>query len=222
MASDVSVSGALVSVSPVQLAWLQLADYRSYRALQWSPEPGVNIMVGRNGAGKTNLLEAIGYLASFRSFRGAPDELLVSEDATSAVVRGEEQVNRTLIEVEVPRRGGRRARVDGKPLGRAADALLVLRTVAFLPDDLDLVKGVPGNRRDLLDQVAADLWPAAAVDQAEFDRTLRQRNTFLKQFDRDEATLEVWDARLAQAAAKVMARRARAALASRSRGHSEA
>jgi DNA replication and repair protein RecF len=91
--------------------------------------------------------------------------------------------------------------------------MAALRTVAFLPDDLDLVKGSPAGRRDFLDDVATQIWPASALDQAEFDRTLRQRNSYLKQGDRDVATLDVWDTRLAQAAGKVMARRARAAMA---------
>ena len=197
----------------VRLAWLQLRGFRSYPALEWSPEAGVNILVGPNGAGKTNVLEAIGFLANLRSFRGAPDETLVAHDADTAVVRGEESSAPTLLEVEITRKGGRRARIGQKSIGRIADLRSALRTVAFLPDDLDLVKGSPAGRRELLDDVATQIWPAAAVDQAEFDRTLRQRNTFLKQGDRDAATLDVWDTRLAQAAAKVMVRRARAATA---------
>lgn len=197
----------------MQLAWLHLRDYRSYPTLEWTPEPGVNILVGPNGAGKTNLLEAIGYLANLRSFRGAPDEALVSDESPSAVVRGEERFGKALVEVEISRKGGRRARIDQKPIGRASDLLGVVRTVAFLPDDLDLVKGSPSGRRDLMDDVATQIWPASSGDQAEFDRALRQRNAFLKQFDRDVASLDVWDARLAQAAARVMVRRARAATA---------
>jgi DNA replication and repair protein RecF len=104
-------------------------------------------------------------------------------------------------------------RIGQKSIGRTSDLRSALRTVAFLPDDLDLVKGSPAGRREFLDEVANQIWPGAALDQAEFDRTLRQRNTFLKQGDRDLATLEVWDTRLAQAAAKVMGRRARAAAA---------
>ncbi|MGH8959335.1 MAG: DNA replication/repair protein RecF [Acidimicrobiia bacterium] len=195
----------------MRLGWLQLRGFRSYSALEWHPDPGVNILVGTNGAGKTNALEAISFLANLRSFRGAPEEMLIANDDETAVIRGEESSGNALVEVEVTRKGGRRVRVGQKSIGRNADVRTVLRTVAFLPDDLDLVKGSPAGRRELLDDVATQIWPASALDQAEFDRALRQRNTFLKQGDRDVATLEVWDTRLAQAAAKVMARRARAA-----------
>ena len=195
----------------MQLDWLTVADFRSYHGLEWRPEAAVNILVGPNGAGKTNLLEAVGYLSRLRSFRGAPDEAMVAEEADSAFVRG--QVGNHLIEVEVGRRGGRKARVDGKAIARTNDLLTVVRTVTFVPEDLDVVKGGPQGRRELLDEVAEQIWPAAALDQAEFERALRQRNAFLKGGDRDEVTLEVWDARLAQAAGRLMARRARAAVA---------
>ncbi|MGH8923906.1 MAG: DNA replication/repair protein RecF [Acidimicrobiia bacterium] len=197
----------------MQLAWLHVRDFRSYSTLEWSPDPGVNILVGPNGAGKTNILEAIGFLANLRSLRGAPEEMLIAEGADVAVVRGEEALLSALVEVEIARKIGRRVRIGQKPIGRTADMVTALRTVAFLPDDVDLVKGPPAGRRDLLDDVSIQIWPASALDQAEFDRALRQRNTFLKQGDRDVATLDVWDTRLAQAGAKLMARRARAAMA---------
>lgn len=190
------------------LNWLKLTEFRSYRSLDWAPAHGVNILVGDNGAGKTNLLEAIGYLSTLRSFRSAPDEALVAEGAESAVVRGEAT---ELLEVEIRLRGGRKARLAQKPIVRSTDPLSVLRVVTFLPEDLDLIKGGPGGRRAFLDDVAIQFWPAASLDQTEFDRSLRQRNAFLKHGDRDEATLEVWDARLAQASARLMIRRARTA-----------
>jgi len=161
------------------------------------------------------LLEAAAYLSTLRSLRGAPDEALVADGAGSAIVRGELARNETnpLIEVEINRKGGRRARLDGKKLARTVDLLGVMRVVHFLPEDLDLIKGGPAGRRDLLDELAVQLWPAAHLDQSEYERSLRQRNAFLKQGDRDVTTLEVWDIRLAQAAARVMSRRARAAAA---------
>jgi DNA replication and repair protein RecF len=199
----------------VVLSKLFLTNFRSYPDLAWSPDPGINILVGGNGAGKTNLLEAAAYLATLRSVRGAPDDALVADDAGVAIVRGEfATVDRnSLIEVEITRRGGRRALIDRKNLGRASDLLGVMRVVRFLPEDLDLIKGGPSGRRDLLDEMAVQLWPAAHLDQAEYERALRQRNTFLKQGNRDVNTLDVWDIRLAQAAARVMSRRARAASA---------
>jgi DNA replication and repair protein RecF len=199
----------------VVLSKLFLTNFRSYPDLAWSPDPGINILVGGNGAGKTNLLEAAAYLATLRSVRGAPDDALVADDAGVAIVRGEFATadRSSLIEVEITRRGGRRALIDRKNLGRASDLLGVMRVVRFLPEDLDLIKGGPSGRRDLLDEMAVQLWPAAHLDQAEYERALRQRNTFLKQGNRDVNTLDVWDIRLAQAAARVMSRRARAASA---------
>lgn len=196
----------------MHLAWISLAEFRSYTALEWTPDPGVNVLVGQNGAGKTNLLEGIGYLSTLRSFRRAPDEAMVAFDAESAFVRGEvvDGESSSVIEIELRRRGGRRALVNTQRLARAADLLGHVRLVAFLPEDLDIVKRGPSYRRDFLDDLAVQLWPGSHLDQAEFDRALRQRNAFLKHGGHDELTLSVWDERLSQAGGKVMSRRARA------------
>ncbi|MEX1037804.1 MAG: DNA replication/repair protein RecF [Acidimicrobiia bacterium] len=195
----------------MRIDWLALGDYRSYPQLDWKPEDGVNVLVGPNGAGKTNLLEAISYMATLRSFRKAPDTALIADEADSAIIRaGVSSAERDrLIEIEIPRQGARRTQVDKQRLRRTSDMLGVLRVVAFLPEDLDLIKRGPVYRRDLLDEVAVQLWPAAYVDQADFDRSLRQRNAFLKSGQRDHASLDVWDARLAQAGGKVALRRSR-------------
>ena len=193
------------------MAWIELGDFRSYGALRWEPAPGVNVLVARNGAGKTNLLEAIGYLSSLRSFRKVPDRILIRMGADRAVVRGEVVTERgsTLIEVELPSVGRRRAQVNRGRLGRLADLLGKVRSVIFLPDDLDLVKRGPAHRRDLLDTIAVQLWPGAYGDQRDYERALRQRNMLLKQMGRraDPVSLEVWDERMAAAGARVMARR---------------
>lgn len=195
----------------MKVDWVELTDYRSYQSLEWRPDPEVNLLLGPNGAGKTNLLEAIAYLSSLRSFRSVPDSALIADDAETSIVRaGVSSVDRDrLIEIEIPRSGPRRTQVDKSRLQRTADLLGVLRVIAFLPEDLDLVKRGPALRRDLLDAVAVQLWPAAHLDQSEFDRALRQRNAFLKTGDRDNPTLSVWDARLAQSGGRVMARRVR-------------
>ncbi|HUF94850.1 MAG TPA: DNA replication/repair protein RecF [Acidimicrobiia bacterium] len=195
----------------MRIEWLALRDYRSYQELEWTPEPGVNILVGPNGAGKTNLLESISYMATLRSFRRAPDVALVADGAEAAIVRaGVSSGDRDrLIEIEIPRTGGRRTQVDKQRLRRTSDLLGVLRVVAFLPEDLDLIKRGPTYRRDLLDEVAVQLWPSSHVEQSEFDRALRQRNAFLKFGQRDHASLDVWDARVAQAGGKVALRRSR-------------
>lgn len=195
----------------MRVEWISLLNFRSYSDLEWRPEPGVNILVGPNGAGKTNLLEAISYLATLRSFRHVADQDLIADESESAVIRsGILSLGRDrLIEIEIPQRGGRRTQVDKQRLRRTADLLGAVRVVAFLPEDLDLIKRGPAYRRDLLDEVAVQLWPAAYVEQSEFGRALRQRNAFLKAGSRDEGVLDVWDARLAQAGGKVAMRRAR-------------
>ena len=195
----------------MRVDWLSLLDFRSYEALDWSPDPGVNLMIGANGAGKTNLLEAIGYLATLKSFRSISDSALIADDTEAAVLRAgivSDERDR-LIEIELPRQGSRLTQVDKTRLKRSADLLGVIRAVAFLPEDLDLLKRGPAYRRDLLDEIAVQLWPGSHLDQAEFDRALRQRNAFLKMGDRDEATLSVWDSRLAQTGGRVLGRRSR-------------
>ncbi len=195
----------------MQLAWLELTEFRSYEAIRWMPEAGVNLLVGPNAVGKTNLLEGIGYLASLRSFRKVSDAILVRDGSPAAIIRGEVKGEATssLIEVEVPREGRRRAQVNRTRLGRVTDLLGKIRCVAFLPDDLDIVKRGPRYRRQLVDSVAVQIWPAAYRDQQEYDRTLRQRNVLLKQWRwrGDTATLDVWDERLARTGGRVTARR---------------
>lgn len=197
----------------MHVSWLDLADFRSYPRLRWHPEPTVNLLIGPNGAGKTNLLEAVAYLASLRSFRGVSDDGLVADDAEQAVVRagvdrGEPGLGESLIEIEIPRRGGRRTQLDRQRLRRTSDLVEVIRVVTFLPEDLDIVKRGPGRRRDVIDEAAVQVRPVAAADLAEYERALRQRNAFLKQGALDDVTLGVWDERLSQAGGKVMARRA--------------
>jgi DNA replication and repair protein RecF len=195
----------------MKVDWVSLSDFRSYQTLEWQPDPGVNLLLGPNGAGKTNLLEAIAYLSSLRSFRSVTDPFLIRDGAEAAVMRAgiSSEERQRLIEIEVPRAGPRRTQVDKTRLHKTADLLGVLRVIAFLPEDLDLVKRGPAYRRDLLDAVAVQLWPAAHLDQSEFERALRQRNAFLKLGNRDDATLSVWDSRLAESGGRVMARRAR-------------
>lgn len=198
----------------MRLNWLEMADFRSYRELRFAPTEGVNVLVGDNGSGKTSVLEAIGYLASLTSFRRAPDASLVREGADAAVVRGEFQstTGGTLVEVETPPAGRRRVLLNGKRVQSRAAIAETVSLVAFLPDDLDLVKRGPAYRREYLDDLTAQLWPSAATEQAEFDRALRQRNALLRRDGRhaDATTLDVLDDRVARLGAVVLARRLRA------------
>ncbi len=195
----------------MRVDWVSLVGFRSYSSLEWSPDPGVNLLVGPNGAGKTNVLEAVAFLGTLRSFRGAPEAMLIGDDSDSAVIRaGLSTTQRErLIEIEIPRSGQRRTQVDKTRLARTTDLLGVLRLVAFLPEDLDTIKRGPAYRRELLDEIAVQLWPATHADLQEFDRSVRQRNAFLKMGQRDDATLSVWDARVSLSGGRVIARRQR-------------
>ncbi|MYB78988.1 MAG: DNA replication and repair protein RecF [Acidimicrobiia bacterium] len=194
------------------LAWLALAGFRSYQELQWAPSPGVNLVIGGNGVGKTNLLEAVGMLFTGASFRGAPDRALVASGRDMAAVRGAtDQAAPHTIEMVVHRTERRRLLLNGSRPGRLSDLAEAGRVLVFIPEHLELVKGGPGRRRDWLDETAGLLWPLSRADQAEYQKTLRHRNAFLKTGDRDDrVTLEVWDHRLALSGARVMAARARA------------
>jgi DNA replication and repair protein RecF len=193
------------------LNWLQLRDFRCHARLDFTPLPGVNLLIGGNGAGKTSLLEAVGYLATLGSFRGSPDASLVRVGSESALLRGEFSgaAGKVLVEVEVPHQGRTRVQVDGKRAGSRAEVASRVALVAFLPDDLDLVKRGPAYRRGYVDDLAVQLWPGAAVDQQEYERALRQRNTLLRREGRrsDPASLSVWDERLAVLGAGVLRRR---------------
>jgi DNA replication and repair protein RecF len=197
----------------VELSWIEISDFRCYRALELRPEPGVNVLVGRNGAGKTSVLEAIGYLSSLRSFRRTPDAALVRSGASTAVLRGGVTggASEVRVEVEIPVTGRRTVRLNGKRPARHADVPAAVPLVAFLPDDLDLVKRGPALRREYLDDLAARLSPAAGADLGEYERALRQRNAMLRRDGRgaDPLTLDVWDEQLAQVGARVLCHRLR-------------
>jgi DNA replication and repair protein RecF len=191
----------------VRVTRLWLTNFRNYDTAELAPDPeGLTVIVGANGEGKTNLLEAIGYLATLSSFRGAPTEALIRAGSPSAVVRaeGERDDRSLLLEAELNAGGRDRIQVNRQPLRRARDLLGALRVSVFAPDDLVLVKGGPGERRRFLDDVLVSLHPKHDALQRDVDRILRQRNTLLRQAGgrlspEVEATLDVWDAKLASA-----------------------
>jgi DNA replication and repair protein RecF len=189
----------------VRVDRLWLADFRNYESVELAPAPeGLTVVVGANGGGKTNLLEAIGFLATLSSFRGAPDEALVRAGSARAVVRaeGERDGRHVLVEAEVNPVGRNRVLVNRQPLKRARDLLGALRVTVFSPDDLALVKGGPGERRRFLDDTLVSLHPRYDALRADVERVLRQRGALLKQAGgrltpEVAATLDVWDSKLA-------------------------
>lgn len=195
---------------------LELRDFRSYDSLDLDLSAGLTAVVGDNGNGKTNLIEAIGFLARLRSFRGAPNDALIARDADSTVVRadvlcGDRDV---LIEVELPRQGRLRAQVNKQRLVRRGDLAEVLTTTVFSPDDLEIVKGGPGGRREYVDNLLIDLHPKNDAACADFAKVLKQRNALLKQMsgrrsDEAELTLDVWDQRMAEHGERLAGLRAR-------------
>ncbi|HUF33667.1 MAG TPA: DNA replication/repair protein RecF [Acidimicrobiales bacterium] len=189
----------------MELRHLWLTDFRSYATAELVPAPGLTAIVGPNGQGKTNLLEAVGYLATLSSFRGAPGEAMVRQGVEVAVVRAEvEREGRTaLVEAELRTSGRDRVQVNRQPLRRTRDLLGTVRVTVFSPDDLALVKGGPGERRRVLDDTLVTCAPRHDATRSDLDRVLRQRGTLLKQAggrltDEVAATLDVWDAKLAE------------------------
>ena len=188
----------------LQHIWLN--DFRSYPSVDVELPPGLTAFLGRNGQGKSNMLEAVAYLATLESFRGAPSDALVRRGASSAVVRGQVLVDgrEQLVEAEINLTGRNRVQVNRQRLQRTRDLVEALRVTVFAPDDLELLKGGPAVRRSYLDTALVVERPANDTVRTGFEKALRQRNALLKQCKGrlDEAaalTLEVWDLKLAQA-----------------------
>jgi DNA replication and repair protein RecF len=190
----------------MRLARIGLTDLRSYPSAEVELAPGLTALLGDNGQGKTNLLEAIAWLATLGSFRGAPNEALVRRGADRAVIRaeGEREGRSILIEAEIVATGRNRVLVNRQPLKRARDLLGVLRVSVFSPDDLEMVKGGPAERRRYLDDALVASHPRYDALRSEVDKVLKQRNALLKgcggRLDEGATlTLDVWDAKLAEA-----------------------
>jgi len=176
------------------------------------------VVVGGNGAGKTNLLEAAGYLATLTSFRGAPAEALVRQGAGQAVVRGTgERDGRELqVDAELVPSGRGRVFVNGQAVHRSSQMGDSLRVSVFSPDDLILVKGGPAERRRYLDETLAAMHPRHEALRKDFERVLRQRSRLLTQMrGRGDpqgsmlVTLEVWDAKMVETGEALAAARQR-------------
>ncbi|MBQ1118759.1 DNA replication/repair protein RecF [Streptomyces smyrnaeus] len=197
---------------------LSLADFRSYGRAEVPLGPGVTAFLGPNGQGKTNLVEAVGYLATLGSHRVSADAPLVRQGAERAVVRAQvrQGEREQLIELELNPGRANRARINRSSQVRPRDVLGILRTVLFAPEDLTLVKGDPGERRRFVDELVTARAPRMAGVRSDYERVLKQRNSLLKSAAMarrhggrgvDLSTLDVWDQHLARAGAELLAQR---------------
>jgi len=202
----------------VYVAHLSLHSFRSYDELELPLTDGVTAFLGRNGQGKTNLVEAVDYLARLSSHRVAGDAPLVKQGSDAAVVRAAvvKDDRQAVLEVEIVPGRSNRARVNRSSLPRARDLVGLVRTVLFSPEDLALVKGDPAERRRFLDDLLVLRTPRLAGVRADYDRVLKQRNALLKSAgDRRtrtgeyfESTLAVWDDQLVALGAELVMARA--------------
>ncbi|MCL2848553.1 MAG: DNA replication/repair protein RecF [Micrococcales bacterium] len=202
----------------MHVAQVYLVDFRSYEQVDVTFEPGVNALVGPNGQGKTNLVEAVGYLATLGSHRVGSDAPLVRDGARRAVVRAQVAKGERVatLEVEITPGKANRARINrGSPV-RAREVVGLLRQVLFAPEDLALVKGDPDGRRRFCDQLLVQRTPRLAGVLSDLERVLRQRSALLKSAGAarrgqagggDLRTLDVWDAKAAQVGAQIVVAR---------------
>jgi DNA replication and repair protein RecF len=204
----------------VHLEHLSLVDFRSYAAAGLDLGPGVTVLLGGNGNGKTNLLEAVAYLATLSSHRVAGDAPLVREGADAAVIRARvrrgERVATT--DVEITPGSGLRVQVNRHPVARPRRSPPLLRAVVFAPEDLAIVRGEPDRRRRLLDDLAVVRTPRLGGVRGDYERVLRQRAALLRSLRAAApgaraaaaSALDVWDSHLADIGADLVVGRCRA------------
>jgi DNA replication and repair protein RecF len=195
---------------------LELLDFRNYESAQFDLTAGTTAIIGDNGQGKTNLAEALAYLATLTSFRGAPGDALIRVGADQAIIRAtvhHDDGRDALIEAELHSVGRNRVQVNKQKLQRVRDLLGTVRVTVFSPDDLIVVKGGPGERRRFMDDTLVALATKYDAVRLEIDRIVKQRNTLLKQAQKmgrfqsvDDlptdiaVSLDVWDAKFTEIA----------------------
>ena len=187
---------------------LWLTDFRCLHEIDIELASGLTVLQGANGQGKTSLLEAVGWVARARSFRGVSDAMLVRSGASEAIVRAEVTTGgrQQLFEAEIRVAGRNRVLCNRQPVTRSRDLHGLLRVTVFAPDDLTLVKGGPSERRGYLDELLAMLAARYDAARSDFERVLKQRNALLRSGVRDEDarfTLDVFDEQLVHAGAEL-------------------
>src|SRR5215470_1233908 len=196
----------------VYVSRLQLTDFRSWPEADLALAPGVSVLVGANGEGKTNLVEAVGYAATLGSHRVATDAALIRRGAERAVIRVTVvNAGRQLTaELEINTGRPNRARINRAPARRPREVLGIVRLVLFAPEDLALVRGDPAERRRFLDELLVARAPRLAAVRSDYERVLRQRSALLRTArggTADLRTLDVWDGHLAAHGAALLAAR---------------
>ncbi|WP_020496794.1 DNA replication/repair protein RecF [Sciscionella marina] len=191
---------------------LQVTDFRSWELADLPLHPGPTVLLGRNGQGKTNLVEALGYAATLSSHRVASDAPLIRRGAQRAVVRTAivQDGREVTVELEITSGKANRALLNRGAVPRTRDVAGILRTVLFAPEDLALVRGDPGERRSFLDGLLALRAPRFAGIRSDYERVLKQRSALLKTARAAKSnlsTLEVWDGHLAAQGAALLAGR---------------
>lgn len=195
------------------ISQLSLTSFRSYAQADVHLAPGINVLIGPNGVGKTNIVESIGYLANLASHRVSNDAPLLNFGSERALIRG--TVHRgsqtTTLEVEITSGKLNRARINRANPVRAREILGLVRTVLFAPEDLSLVKGDPSHRRKFLDELLVALRPVEAGTKSDYERIVKQRNALLKSIrgksklsSSQENTLRAWDLQLATCGARLI------------------
>jgi len=195
----------------VRVTHLSLTDFRNYRTAEVPFAAGANLFVGRNGQGKTNLVESLGYLSTLGSHRVSSDQAMIRKDADAAIVRARIQHDgrEILVEVQLNRSSPNRAQVNRAAI-KPRELPRYFSSVLFAPEDLALVRGEPGIRRRFLDQLLIQRNPRFSAVIADYERVLKQRNTLLKSARASRVredqlgTLEIWDDRLVQLGSELM------------------
>jgi DNA replication and repair protein RecF len=194
---------------------LTLSNFRNYKTVELPLNQGINLLVGKNGQGKTNLAEAIFYAATLSSHRVSGYLPLIRQGESKAIIRllARFEDRENLIELELNLQGANRARINKSDAPRVRDILGYVNAVIFSPEDLDVVKRDPSNRRAFIDELIIQLTPRMAGVYSDYERVLKQRNTLLKSSKNipsgssSLSTLESWDQSLVRIGSEIIAAR---------------